>query len=78
MQTTREKPLTRLFITQLGALVIFFMERVSLSITSSTAPWPWQLLKPAQRKEHIAKGQDTWEIKTLQWVGDNSPTQATS
>lgn len=68
MQTTQEKPLTRPFITQLGALVIFFMERVSLSITPSTAPWPWRLLKPAQRKEHITKGQEKWEIKTIQWV----------
>lgn len=28
----------------------FLYGRVSLSITPSTAPWPWRLLKPAQRK----------------------------
>lgn len=66
MQATQEMPLTRPFITQLGALVIFFMEKVSLSITSSTAPWPWRLLKQAQGKEYITKGQEKWKIKTIQ------------
>lgn len=55
----------------------FLYGRVSLSITPSTAPQPWRLLKPAQRNEHITKGQEKWEIKTIQWV-TSSPTQATS
>ena len=66
-----------LLLPNLGALVIFFMGRVSLSITWSTAPWPSWLLKLAQRKEHITKGQEKWEIKTIRWV-TRSPTQATS
>lgn len=77
MQTAQEKPLTRPFITQLGALVIFFTRSISLSITSSTAPWPWWLLKPAQIKEHKIKSQEKWKIKAIQWV-TSSPTQATS
>lgn len=77
----RRKATDQAFYYPTQAIVAFFME-VSWSIsctlsTPSTTPWPWWLLKAAQRQKHIRKGQEKWEIKTIPWV-TSSPTQATS